>query len=99
MDKRSAGVARYNDDSGEHRGFYLSNGWLKFLGIAGPAGAILVGAVLWFAARPDRTEMDQKIQAVRVEMKAEILQSRNEIRQDIQDLRTELRRLLRGKEK
>lgn len=95
MDKRKPGMTRYNEESGEHQGLYVPSRWLKFWGVAGPAGVVLVGSVMWFAARPDRTEMDQKIQAVRSEMRSEIVQSRNEIRQDIQDLRIELRKLLR----
>lgn len=95
MDKRHAGIATYQDDSGSHVGLYVSSGWFKFASIAGPIGVVLVGAVMWFSARPSRDEVEMKIQATKNELRSEIQQSRSEIRQDIQELRVEIRRLLR----
>lgn len=96
MDKRSAGVARYNDESGSHRGLYLDPGWLKLVSVVGPAVVVLVGMVMWFSGRASKDDVDKQRDSLRVEFRQEVQALRAEIRQDIQDMRVELRKLLRS---
>lgn len=94
-EQRHSGIARVRDESGEHKGLYLSSGWLKALGVLGPLAAIGVGALFWLAGRPDRNEVNTRIRTVRHEIRTEMMQLRTEIRQDISDLRGEIRQLIR----
>lgn len=106
MDKRTAGMARYSDDSGEHKGLYVSSGWLKFGSVAGPVGVILVGSALWLGARPDRTEVQVQVDKSeqRVVQRIDAVERKfgedmRKLNEDVRELRAGMRELLRRKEK